>query len=705
MNSASKSCIILLLLVGFITIVHPIDISGKLSIENMPYRLELTETHEGDGVLAVDLDNDGSDEIITFVNYTIRKPSSKTPNSLFLYNSGWELIDQTPFAGTILRVKALQLDDDSNRELVVVEEREERTFLNILDHPGGKRVSTFQPIEPVIQIAGTVDVDSDGKKEIVAVASAGYEKYPRVVYAYDWVSGEILWQYEMGSYPQYVSIADLNDDGNEDIIITTSAPGNGANRNGTDDYHSYLLILNSQGELLYQREMGKVYSGCIHQLLDVNGDSDMEIVTLSSGFPADKPRPSKMAIWDWTAGLSLLRQTEVEAKLSQLVLADVDNDGVEEIIVGEEKAGIHVYDRELYLIKSSLDNDFTHFGLVADFNNDRVPELTIQSFADNTIILDNSLKPIVAFNASVTFYSVSPGFGEDRFILLTHNGSVSRVELVRNMAGLFSRLDRAWIGFFFAMLVILTTMGVYLSRRRKQDMNKVPSYTLAWASLAQELAHRIRTPLSSLRLAAQDLKLEQEKKSLNGKKIKDYTDHMLTEVDQISAMTKAMLKFSKVREPILEPHNVNDIINGMLDDYRSYRDVTFEKEFDSELPAIPIDLELIKMVFQNLINNSLDAMEEKGVIRITIYPTKSVPGGSGKKNQGGLIVEIKDTGKGIEREDLKHLFEPYFSRSSEGTGIGLTIVKRIMEDHCGEVDVSSKPGVGTMMRLKFPVGK
>jgi two-component system sensor histidine kinase HydH len=96
-------------------------------------------------------------------------------------------------------------------------------------------------------------------------------------------------------------------------------------------------------------------------------------------------------------------------------------------------------------------------------------------------------------------------------------------------------------------------------------------------------------------------------------------------------------------------------------------------------------------VLWNLCLNALQAMPDGGELKVTVGPSG-----------GRLLVRVADTGEGIADEDLGHIFEPFFSTKPDGTGLGLALVHRIVQDHGGEIDVQSRPGVGTAFTLTLP---
>jgi signal transduction histidine kinase len=119
--------------------------------------------------------------------------------------------------------------------------------------------------------------------------------------------------------------------------------------------------------------------------------------------------------------------------------------------------------------------------------------------------------------------------------------------------------------------------------------------------------------------------------------------------------------------------------------------VIVEVECPDDLPQALIDRNQIRQAFFNIIRNAIQAMAHGGVLRITLSSTDRF-----------VAIAFKDTGPGIPPDELGNIFEPYFTTKSEGTGLGLMIVQRIVRDHGGELEVHSEPRAGTTFTLFLP---
>ncbi|MBN2416622.1 PAS domain S-box protein [bacterium] len=220
--------------------------------------------------------------------------------------------------------------------------------------------------------------------------------------------------------------------------------------------------------------------------------------------------------------------------------------------------------------------------------------------------------------------------------------------------------------------------------------------TVAWASMAQKLAHEIKTPLSTVLLSAQQIGED----SPSGK----YVRHIREQVERLQSLTEDMLKFAHIEKPRLERISINDLARQALDELRLQigSTVTVHTEFADDLPELRGDPHQIVIAIKNCISNSLTAMQGAGTLSLCTRVTG--PAGSFRtfERSRWTALEITDTGRGMSREELDMLFQPFFSHSPRGTGLGMVIVKKIVDDHRGTITVNSREGEGTSITIILP---
>jgi signal transduction histidine kinase len=216
--------------------------------------------------------------------------------------------------------------------------------------------------------------------------------------------------------------------------------------------------------------------------------------------------------------------------------------------------------------------------------------------------------------------------------------------------------------------------------------------------LSAGVAHEIRNPLAAVNLNLQILQRNIEKTAAEYK----YVETAMQGVDRIARIVEVTLNFSRPAMPDIQGINLNNLIPTTLELVSSVlkrKEIIVELDFDEKLPMVPADNKQLQQVFINLITNAADAIKTKGNIKIKTYTEPATKHGEGEF----AIVAITDNGVGIPPEDLQKIFNPFFTRKADGTGLGLPITQRIMHQHNGIIDVESKIGEGTTFYVKLPV--
>lgn len=212
--------------------------------------------------------------------------------------------------------------------------------------------------------------------------------------------------------------------------------------------------------------------------------------------------------------------------------------------------------------------------------------------------------------------------------------------------------------------------------------------------LAAGVAHEIRNPLSSLKGFATYFK---EKYKTNDRD-QDIARIMIQEVDRLNRVVSQLLEFSRPMRLHLQLAPLKPLVDDafrLIDPQAGAVGVTTALEMDDEQRRSRMDVDKMQQVLLNLFYNALDAMPDGG--RLTVRVTDD-------ENQA-TCLEVNDTGTGIPDKDQPHVFEPYFSTKKAGTGLGLAIVHNIIEAHQGKIEITSRQGEGTRVRITWPAGE
>jgi len=213
--------------------------------------------------------------------------------------------------------------------------------------------------------------------------------------------------------------------------------------------------------------------------------------------------------------------------------------------------------------------------------------------------------------------------------------------------------------------------------------------------MAAGMAHSIRNPLTSVKMRLFSL---ERSLSLNPVQREDL-DVISEEIRHIDAIVQNFLDFSKppkLRFQLISPSDVVDMTLQLLRYRIESYGLTLELRREEKLPPVMADADQLKEVLSNLLLNALDAMSEEGHILITEEMR-------GDKKLGRIaLIKVSDSGPGVPTDVQNRVFEPFFSTKEEGSGLGLSIAKRIVEEHGGYLNLNSQVGQGTTFEILLP---
>ena len=171
---------------------------------------------------------------------------------------------------------------------------------------------------------------------------------------------------------------------------------------------------------------------------------------------------------------------------------------------------------------------------------------------------------------------------------------------------------------------------------------------------------------------------------------------MIQEVDRLNRVVGQLLEFARpmaVRKRLV---SLQEVIRHSLKTIRQEaekRDIAINEDLPKEIGSVLIDRDRINQVLLNLYLNAIDSMDNGGILSIGL---------SKDKDSSKVEITVSDTGVGISKENLSHIFDPYFTTKQSGTGLGLAIVQRIIETHNGDIKVKSRTGKGTTIIISLP---
>jgi signal transduction histidine kinase len=226
--------------------------------------------------------------------------------------------------------------------------------------------------------------------------------------------------------------------------------------------------------------------------------------------------------------------------------------------------------------------------------------------------------------------------------------------------------------------------------------------------LSAAIAHEIRNPLAAISGSIQLLRSELVLDESN-QRVMDIVAH---EVERLNAIITDFLAYARPRPSEYADVDVHKLIIGTLTLLRNGLPdgsaVMIQTRFAPDVPSMTVDAQGLRQVIWNLCLNAVEAMQSQGTltVRTSVQPLLRQPYQSHAEPPAAtqeLIIDVIDTGPGIPPEVKEKIFEPFYSTKKGGTGLGLATIDRIIYNHKGRVEVDSRPGHGTTMRIHLPI--
>jgi len=215
----------------------------------------------------------------------------------------------------------------------------------------------------------------------------------------------------------------------------------------------------------------------------------------------------------------------------------------------------------------------------------------------------------------------------------------------------------------------------------------------AWREMAKQVAHEIKNPLTPMRLTVQSFqrKFDPEDPDLK-QKLNDYSKTLIQQIDTMSSVASAFSNFASMPAQQNETLNVVEVVEFSLEIFNEEY-LHFESE-EEEIITIMDRTQLVRII-TNLVKNAIQAIPEEQEQKSIVVAVKRVD------NMVNIIV--KDNGIGIESENMERIFEPKFTTKNSGMGLGLGIIKNIIENYKGTITFETKPGKGTTFIVSLPI--
>lgn len=763
----------------------------------------------------VDLNGDCQDELV-IINEKIRGLTEIT-----LRSAGMEVYSQLNIIESVHHLSFFDFDDDDDKEI----------YISVLDEEGVITVNRFRyewtkvlrrTDNPVFRIktekkisgeesgnsgylvVGKGDIDGNSFNELFLQGYSGYDCFPRGLWVVDAETGEEKWRYELAGNIKNIYYTDLDNDGEEEFVISTQALKNHKEIvNGTDDFHSYLLVLSKSGKLLHQEELARGYSNVECVLEDVDNDGIKEIIAVKKTWGNQNER-NGIFIFKWMKNrLNLVKVKQFEATLSmrkKVFFEDLDNNGKREIMLLDDKHNLIAFENNLEIIYRYSNNTIHKIAGVIDLDCDGNTEIIAVTNDGYIDVLNSKLQPLAHYgdrnvsNSQVALYN--PGFGKKKQIVIYEKNNFRFFEY---KASDITRIIK-WRMIILLLLITIILILVYKYIKHKlksnclkeilncletavmitNEKNQITDYNLSmeklfglvkirkklscsgcllgeiineelskfretsqielkchlpeinsghkhelhliklrgckksimviitdqtdlsqleekvqWAETARGLSHGIRKHLNNILLASEQISIT------DNSTVKKMSGIILEEVGYLKYFIQSFQRFTELNKLQLQIIDTNKFIieylNELIIDIP--KNIKFISEMGNDLPQMKLDKVRFIEMLNNILVNSIEAIGSDGTIIFRVYSMED------GKLRRKVCFEISDSGRGISENLLDQVFLPYFTTKEGGTGIGLALVKKMMDEFMGEVEIESKVEVGTTIRLIFPASE
>ncbi|HSV61779.1 MAG TPA: ATP-binding protein [Chthoniobacterales bacterium] len=272
--------------------------------------------------------------------------------------------------------------------------------------------------------------------------------------------------------------------------------------------------------------------------------------------------------------------------------------------------------------------------------------------------------------------------------------------VVRASSSIFHGQEGEMLGALVVLTDITALKRLELQIRRSDRLASL-------GTLSAGMAHEIKNPLVSIKTFAQLLPERYQDSDFRD----TFSNLIGHEIDRIDSLVNQLLRFARPAKPVLRPMHVHDVLEKSLQlvGHRLYqKEIKLTRSWEADVDTIRADADQLEQVFLNFFLNAMDAMNRGGELAVTteIHAAtewvRAISGTNGDSHEI-LRVSICDDGEGIRKEDIPHVFDPFFTTKDYGTGLGLSVVHGIIQEHGGQIEVESELKKGTAFHILLPL--
>jgi nitrogen-specific signal transduction histidine kinase len=313
-------------------------------------------------------------------------------------------------------------------------------------------------------------------------------------------------------------------------------------------------------------------------------------------------------------------------------------------------------------------------------------------------IIDHSLDRLPAGLHEILCETLRTGNRQENGELVLPLGDHNAV--VRASSSIFHGQQGEMLGALVVLTDITALKRLELQIRRSDRLASL-------GTLSAGMAHEIKNPLVSIKTFAQLLPERYQDSDFR----ETFSNLIGHEIDRIDSLVNQLLRFARPAKPVLRPMHVHEVLEKSLQliGHRLYqKEIKLSRSWQADVDTIRADADQLEQVFLNFFLNAMDAMKHGGVlsVRTEIHAATewvaAISGSNGDSHEV-LRVTVGDDGEGIRKEDIPHVFDPFFTTKDYGTGLGLSVVHGIIQEHGGQIEVESELRKGTSFHILLPL--
>lgn len=663
---------------------------------------------------ALDVDDDGEDEVN--LSHSSRFPNKRHVSVFELIRSHYSMeyygdilaplncvffdIYESPQLNTYI-FRFLEVEK-GNLFLKEIDNRQDlvntRPFQN-LGHQFAEKGNWFK--KPT-----AVDLDGDNNKELVIILNSNYPEDPRGVACFDPESGKNLWSYYSGTVIENAEFYDLDNNGKKEIILTSFAANKDVERNGTSDSDSYVIVLDSSGNEIWNQPTGDYLTYSHLTVSDLDNDGQLEIVAATECHQKRWEGPGRVFIFDAATG----KQKRIfpvppinNISFTKPYVLKLSNSETR-IYMGDSRGGLWMLDKNLKYLKKIEKN-----GPLYVLNNSTSPEnwnYLYTKCQNQLLVFDWDLEKEIFTREFEHPFELLPLRSKQGHDALLNADKLYWLKEKKASPGyIFKQWFQHGLLFTFIILLLFNGFFIYYIYRerwkifpglRRKNVNADIMDTSQLHEMVQAIAHQVKNPISTILWTAEKIKRDSAKMKENDTRntYNQLADFLVEDVQTLKQHTSHISRLVQAfnKPPVFREKNLKSVLQQVMEHLKKIRErdkkIGIQLKMDRDI-SLSIDEELINAALINLMDNAVDAMVNGDKIIISLVPLTSFLTGKLRK----ALITVDFTSNQADRE------EPIISEKD----IGFFICKRIIDTHEGKIKVRRRKDFGTKIAITIPV--